>query len=449
MSRVRQVVLIAIGLELVVAVALVGWRLTRTAPPEVNLARLPPTTANAIRELQACVWSDFAAGWQELGEAYLAFGYFAEAEACLARAVERAPRQYTTLYAYANSLERMGRLAEANEQFAAAAKAGVGRQAQTCQSRIGRNCLRLDDVRGAEAAFSKALTLPAARAEHARLLVRTGRAAEAAPILNELREEHELDVRTEMIAVQADRELNRPRTAAAERAERALDRIRLQDYWAELQPIRARYGLAAAMGQAQQLDRANRHAESAALFDRAAAEASWDYVEHLIPTGARLDMMAHRTKEGLEKLDQLATRMDIPPATKLIWGSLLAETNQLQRAIEVWSQANASQPTADSHRALAEGLNARGDLEGERRERAAARLQLAIDSYRANELGTALSELEAITNEQSQEPRAWYYLGVVWSAMDRPDRAHAAFSRCLSLDPLHGRARYWRDLLAE
>jgi len=450
-TRGRRKLWIAIGLELLAAMALIGWRLTRSAPPEANLSRLPTTTATELRVLQARVWSDSAARWQELGEAYLAFGYFAEAEPCLRLAVERSPEQSTAVFAHACSLERLGRLAEANEQFAKAATLDHGRQAQTCHSRIARNCLRLDDVPNAEAAIAKAPALLAARVERARLLVRTGRARDALPILNGLREDNELEVRTEMIAVQAFRELGRPRDAAtaAERAERAVDRFRVADHGAQLQPIRARYGLAAVMSRAEQLDRAGRPAEAAAQFDRALANASWDVLEPWIATAARLDMMALRYEAALEKLDRLATRMDVSPPARLIWGAVLAETDQLDRAIEQWRQASAAQPTAQLHRALAQGLLARGNSDEARRERSTARLQQAIDYYHANDLANALSELEATRSELPDEPRMWYYLGVVFAAMDQPVRAHNAFSRCLTLDPLYGRARYRVTLLAD
>lgn len=443
MRRTRQMLSIVIGLELLVVLALVGWRLSRSAPPEVNLSRLPASTANALQTLRDKVWSDSAARWRELGEAFLAFGYCAEAEPCLRLAAVRSPRQFDTIFMHACSLERLGRFTEANEQFEAAAKFGLGREVQTCQSHIGRNSLRLDDIPRAEAAFARSLDLPAAQVERARMRVRTGLPQEALSILTRLRAKHDLDVRTEMIAVQTFRDLQRPQDAAdaAERAERAQDRYRVANPLELLEPIRARYGLNAELSLGERLGRAGLHSQAAAVFDRALSEASWDFLELIIPTGAQLDMINQRPEAALAKLDRLSTRMDVLPEARLIWGNILAETSHPDRAMEQWSRAVAAQPSAQLHLALANGLLARGDEAGAGREQSAARLQQAIDKYHANELDVALSELNALRSEMPENPRFFYYLGIVSSALGQKEPAIKAFARCLSLDPLHGRAK--------
>jgi tetratricopeptide (TPR) repeat protein len=433
-------------LELLVVFVTVAWRMSRPSPPEVNLSRLPPSTADAVRSLQAAVWTDTAAGWQELGEAYLGFGYFSEAEVCLRRAAQQAPLQYTPVFEHAYSLERMGRLTEANEQFAAAARVATGREAQACYFRIARNALRLDDVAAAESAFAKAPTLPVARCARARFLIRTGRAAEALPILTQLREEIGLDIHTEMATARACRELNLPReeALAVQRAERARRRFEMTDHSTRLDAIRMRYGLSAEL-----LTLSRRPAEAASGLDRFFADVPFDFMENLFSTGVRLDLMAKRPQAALERLDQLATRMDLPPELKRLRGIALAEAGQHDRAIEQWTQVNELQPSAETHRALAELLAHRGEPAREREERAKAQLQQAVDAYHADDLKAALTELEALQSISPDDPRLWYYLGLTRSALDGGDDARQAFSRCLELNPRHGRARQQQRVLLE
>lgn len=443
MSVLRRTLLLLIGVELLAGAGLAGWRLTRSPPPELNLSRLPPSTASALRSLQEQVWSDQGEAWQELGEACLAFGYCAEAEVCLRQAVARLPRQFTAVFMHACSLERLSRLEAANRQFEAAVLLTGKQQSQVCRSHIGRNCLRLGDLSAAEAALAACPDLPAAQVERARLLVRTGRAEEALAILEPLRQTPSLDVRTEMVAVQVFRELGRSEEAAraAERADRAVSQSRIANPLDVLEPIRARYGLNAALSRGAEFDRVNDTLAAAAVFEEVFQNTPLEFLEMVVPTGARLDLYNHQPEAALAKYEALSQRMDVHPDVRLIWGSALLETGQGEQALEQWRRALAAQPTAMLHRTLAEALQARGDAEAARREQSAARLQQAVDRYRSNQLAVALRELNDLSRELPGNARVFLYRGLVRLSLGEAASADEDFRRCIEIDPLNGKAR--------
>jgi tetratricopeptide (TPR) repeat protein len=450
MTRTTRLLTIVLAVEVVGIVAAVGWRMSRPLPPTVNLSRLPPATAADIERLQRAVWTDRVAAWQELGEAYLAFGYFAEAESCLRYAVRRSSQQYAAVFAHACSLERLGRLGEANEQFAAAATLTAGEQSQTCHLRRARNLLRLDEVGEAEAEFLKAPGLPAAKCAQARLLIRTDRIAEALPILEQLREQIKLDVLTEMAVTQAEERLNHPEAVlrAAERADRAEQHYLFTDHWALLQPIRNRYGLTAAPGRIDVLSQAGRHAEAADEFDRVFATTPDDFLENMVPIAVRLDLVARRPAAALKKLDWLASRMDLSPALRHLRGAALAEQGQLQLAVDEWTKANQLQPRSNTHVTLQEIFTAGGLGDKSQQEQTAAHLQRGLEAYQANRLDLALTEFQAICTPTSTDPRPWYHLGVTLFALGQTEDARQAFTQCLTLNSDYGRAKPYLALPA-
>jgi tetratricopeptide (TPR) repeat protein len=311
------------------------------------------------------------------------------------------------------------------------------------RSHLGRNCLRLGDPAGARRALAACPDLPGAQVEQARLLARTGQAAAALPILKPLREGQSLDVRTEMVAVQVFRELGRPVEAAraAERADRAVSRYRIANPLEILEPIRARYGLNAALSRGAQLDRANDTVAASQVFEQVSESTPLECLEMVLQTGARMDVQNHHPEEALKKYAALSRRMDVHPDVRLVWGRALAEAGESDLALEQWRRAVAAQPTSLLHEALSQALAARGDAEAARKERAAARLQQAIDQYRSNQLPLALRELDALSRERPDNARLFFYRGLVYSAMGWSTSAEDDFRRSLELDPFNGKAR--------
>src|SRR5690606_31826274 len=151
----------------------------------INDARLDKATAGDLRNLRQQAGTS-AESWRELGEAYLAYGYFPEAEATLRHASQRQPDSFATLYAWAYALQRLGRLEEAVEVFREALDVARDEMVSACWYHIGRCQLRREDAPAAAQAFARAPGFAPARYQHAKILLRSGRVHESIEILEML-----------------------------------------------------------------------------------------------------------------------------------------------------------------------------------------------------------------------------------------------------------------------
>lgn len=442
-SRIRGALIALVTLEFLLGTSAILWRMSRPAPPAVNLLRLPASTAADLQRLQESVATDRPAAWTELGEAYLAYGFFPQAEACLKRAATQNPHNYAAVYGHAYSLDRLCRLPEADATFQAAAAIAAGETAANCWFHIGMNHLRSDDPRQAEEAFARAGNryAPAVYAL-ARLHVRSGDSKGALGLIEKLRNEVPFDIATEMLAVQAHRELQNPveMTRAAERAERSQRQLQLNDYWEYLQAIRSRYGLMARYDAVQPLMKKGRMLLAAQSFRAALDGDAPEYTEGMLERGAHLSFRAGNPEAAFELLNRIRERSSLPPPARHLFGDVLAALGRTAEAIQMWESANRLLPDPLSYRSLS-STHAQGGLAAQaERERALAALFKGIELYRANDLQLAVKELELARQVLTEDARAEFYLGETYLGMSQVERARAAWQRSVELDPDHGRA---------
>jgi tetratricopeptide (TPR) repeat protein len=439
----RRVLIVVLTLEFALGAVAIGWRLTRPAFPEANLDRLPVSTAADIRRLQQQVRTDRPAAWTKLGQAYLAYGYFPQAEACLKRAATLSPRDFVAVYGQAYSLDRMGKLTEAEARFRDAAELTRDEQAANCWYHIGICRLRRDDPQQAERAFLRAEDryAPAVHAR-AKLLIRAGNSSEALELIDVLRIHVPLDIQTEMLAVQAWRELGDAAelSRAAERAERSQLQLQLTDHWEFLYPIRSQYGLMAELAHGRALAEQGQLSEAARLHATLLAKERPDDTEEMLERAAHLHLRAGQVNEAIEILLRLQKRMSLPPSAMHLLGDLLNSTQRIEDAIAMWESANRLRPDSRSYRLLSAAHRQMKDESQAERNLGHAALASGMDAYRANQLPVALEELQNARQILTDDARPLFYLGETYRALGENDKARAAFEECLKLDPDHGRA---------
>src|SRR2546423_9511876 len=182
-----------IALELVGAGAL--WRSRRrpSRPPPVawDKCMIDDATARAIRETEERLQPRDPASWMELAATYRAFGLFPHAEHCYRQADKLSPIDRSYLYYWAECFDLMGDTAQASRLYRQIIKEGLSsplgaRTAQYCWLNIGQDCLRAEEEGAAIDALRQAPDLPKAKFLLARVLIRSGRAAEATLLLDEL-----------------------------------------------------------------------------------------------------------------------------------------------------------------------------------------------------------------------------------------------------------------------
>ena len=164
----------------------------RPRPARIDMEALDRATASEMQRLWQTAFDDGGGdNWQRLAECFAVYGYFPEAlETCRgARSKLGAGdrlQPWRSLYWEGLILDRLGRSRKAVEVFGESLKVAPPAQRPILWHLVGRNRMRLEEVREAEIAFARAGDLQVARYERARLMVRTDRPREAIPILDKL-----------------------------------------------------------------------------------------------------------------------------------------------------------------------------------------------------------------------------------------------------------------------
>jgi len=440
--RIPWLFLLVIAIELLAGISALVFKSAPPQVPEVNLSRLPDSTAAAIQQLQRQAETGTAAAWQELGEAYLAYGYFPAAEASLRYAVTLAPQSFSTVYAHAYSLDRLCRLPEAEAQLTAAAMLTGGRPEGNCWYHIGLSHLRREDAEQAERGFRRARDYPPAVHARARLMIRNGQSAGALPLLESLRTELPLDIQTEMLAVQASREQGEliALVQAAERAERSQQRLSLSDHWEYLQPIRNRYGMMARFARSMSLMSEGKGGQAADEYRALLDSEGPEYTDGMFEQGARLLLLAGQSDQALTILTRFQSRLSLSPGARHLLGDALANRHRIDEAIAQWESGNRLRPDDLVYQSLATVHRQQGEGGRADTELGLAALYGGVAAYRANSLSTAREELAKASRIFPKDPRPWFYLAEIELASLQIEKACALYQCCLEIDPNHGRA---------
>ncbi len=437
-------------IELVGALGVVVWRVSRPAAPIPEMSRLDDQTAAALRDLAADVWRDTALKWRELGEAYMAFGYFPEAELCLSRAAKKDPTDARALVDWGMCLERMGRMQEAIERFQQAAPLAEEALARTCWYHVGRNRLRLERPQEAEQAFEYAGELIPALYQRGKLMVRSGRPKEALAVARLILQIMPRDLWAMFLAYRAELEMQHEIEAAEweDRLRRSTREVNLDDYMDFFNPIRNQYGLVKRLGE---LDKAVKQEDwprvaelGRSLLDALPRSFHW----RLVPVTAKAELHHGRADAAISLLEPfIADGVDSPEPLETLAAALF-EAGQTRRAVEFWQQALRLKPTIAAHEGLAQAYEKLGETALAQRHRGLAAFRSGLETFRNDQLTEALPPLQKAAELLPDHAGPWLYLGEIHRALGDSAKAAEAYRKCLSLAPGTGRAHRGLKLLA-
>jgi tetratricopeptide (TPR) repeat protein len=441
MSRARWLLVGLLVAELVGGGFAAARRMNRVTPPVPDLADVDPVSAGEFRALiDHC---HTAADWAKLGEAYLANGFFPEGEACLRQACQLDPESAETLFKHAFALERIGRIDEANDRYAAAIAHHHPRSAD-CWYYTGRNHLRLERGGPAAEAFERAGTLPGARFDRGVAIAGGGRRgdadAEAARLASEFANAYEpVSLRYRLAIARNDH------TAAAMLADQFARRPRPlpTPFDTETDWI---FGLANGFGRAGLFRDAGRDAQEgrfSAAEDklRGALASRWE--PEIADRLAEVAFVLGKREETARVLTEAVDRGG--PTYEWLWRLGQAEDalGRPQRALELWQRAErlVSGPRGKE---LLEDLAGAYERAGQpdRAKPLAARAQLAagLEALLAGRLDDAVKALTRAGEIDAKLAHAWFALGEAHRLAGRAQEARAAYDHCLKLDSDHGRA---------
>jgi tetratricopeptide (TPR) repeat protein len=441
-TRAQRILAALLLAELVGAGILLGARSRRPRPPVPDLSRLETSTAQELRRL-AEQTPDAADEWRVLAEAYLAYGFFPEAERCFDRAIELDPASLPSLTGRAICLERMGRTGEAIAQLERLMGLADPKTATWARTHIGMDFLRQEQAAEADRAFGEASGHPPAAYQRARLRLRSGRAREALGQADELLAGAPGEIRLLQLRARTQEALGDAAGAAESRRrlERARARLVVHDINDLLDPIRARYGYWRQEDEIHGLVRAERWAEAVERTREVLRDHQPWAVARLLGLAATLELDRGNADRALALLeDHFAWASPSPKALELRGDALLAR-GRAEEGIATWERAARMLSGADVHAKLARAYERRGDAAAARRHRAAAARDAGIAAYRRDELPRARAALAESVEIEPQDADAWFWLSEVHQAEGDAARAREAAERCLLIDPEHPRAR--------
>ncbi|MFN0050966.1 MAG: tetratricopeptide repeat protein [Planctomycetales bacterium] len=452
MKRWQTLLRLIIGLELVGAAVAVGWRLSSTSvlPPPVADSE-DATTGRELLALPHAYLIDSGDKWRTLGETYLVFGYFAKADACLAKGAAAQPESAEIALTRGMCLERLGKLDEAANWFRNAADLGTREVAPLAWYHLGRNFLRQERPDEAAAAFEAAGDLyPGSVYQRAKLLVRSGHAAEAEPLLEQLSEQYDNDLRILQLRARAADQTGREDLAVELRAALNLASARLQvDDTDDFQkPIRERFGLPREIARAERLREAGNARGGAQRLARLVDDDPlWEqtYLYLLQDAAFALLRVENSTSDEIAQARRLLERQIQEQGfpTALAWellGDVERRSGHVEQARDAWSHAERMLPGASVLLKLAEVEQDQGEVETARRHRAQAAQYAGMELLRQGQLDQAVARFREGVAQDANLPDLWYYAGEGERFLGNTTQAEAAYRRALKLNPDHGRA---------
>lgn len=441
----RLLVLLLVA-EVVGSAWLLGSRWLSPIPPAPDLTGLDDLTKSEVALLSRRAATGRAADWAQLGESYLAIGFFPAAEQCFRRSVELEPHSDQTLYELGFSLERMGRLPEAVSVLERAARSADAELAATCRYQIGRCWLRQERPRDAEAVFRQSIEYPASRYQLAKLLVRDGRPAEAMPLIDAGLREIPGEMKLLQLKAQACGLLGRTAEAdlLRDEVERSKAQLKLEYSLSFTGIFRARLGIGRMLAQEAQAektgDREQQHVATQAALRLIRQSELW-YFTKPFGNAARQALEQGQPERALVLLDEVESHNETTPEMLEVRGDALVLLGRNDEAWRVWQRASGMIPSPALHLKLAEMERIHANADGPKRHQSAAAELRGVAAYRDNNLDAAAAELQRAVELRPENVRAWYYLGEVHRVRGQLAAARAAYERCLSLDGHHHRAQ--------
>jgi tetratricopeptide (TPR) repeat protein len=444
-----RILLAIVIVEALVGAGLVGRRAWRTIPQLPNVELNDPLIMPELGRFAQAAEEGGVREWTQFGEALLGKGFYAHAELAFREALTREPDTPRVQFGLAFSLDRTGRIAESSREYRRVLELPVqSHDDQLTHSHalyaMGRNALRLEQEDLAHDLFRKNADFIPAIYQSAKLLVRSGRAEAALPMIEEVLEQVPLSMEFHHLHYRALKALGRNREAfrAAAMVERSAPLVSLNFNTDYVRPFDQMTGTSRMMKELAELADGANLAEfeeplvqirevigDAAILARDAVDEQLLYIVLRKQQPQRVfTLLAELRARGHENAQLLEAEGDT-------WKML----EEPEKAAERWQRALWLTPNRSLHRKLAEHHEEHHQSKREYHLGQAALME-GIAEYRRNRLSAALKPLLEATELIPREAAPWYYLGEMHFHLHDWEKARQAYRRCLELRPSHGRA---------
>ncbi|HBJ38009.1 MAG TPA: hypothetical protein DDZ51_25285 [Planctomycetaceae bacterium] len=443
-------------IELAVAAMFLASRTWRAVPVIPNQQLADPLIMPDLQQLAQAAALGTEGAWTQLGSGLVGKGFYAHAELAFREAVRQDRPTLPAQFGLAFSLDRMGRLSESDQEYARVATLPQTAPGDELTQYIalyaqGKNALRSEDQTSAIAFFRQNTNFTAAVYQHAKILVRSDRAEEALPLINEVLSILPYSLEFHFLRYRALKTLGRETEAfqAAAMVERSAHLVSLNYSTQYVTPLDRTTGAARLLGQLTEIAGNN----DLARFDQQLREIkrltddqpifALKVVDQQLLQAAIRKSDAQQARETIAKLRQRGMENEwILEAEGDIW----QREGEADKAAKAWQRALLLTPNVSLHRKLAAYY---GDDHPQDRDYHLGHAALldGIAAYRKNQLAAALQPLRLATELLADQPTPWYYIGEMHFHLGQNRQAIGAYQKCIALAPNHSRALAKLDYL--
>ena len=450
MHRLQRLLLFIIAGELLVCGFYALQRLSQHQPVLPVMAFDDPFLKADFAALAESARRGDSSDWQLFGEGLLGQGFYGEAELAFLRALELDPRNGTAQFGLAFCVDRTGRVEESTREYLRAAEmtqslpAPIGSR-EHCLYQVGRNSLRREQLQPAEKIFQGILAFTPAAYQHSKLLIRSGRSAEALPEIDKVLEKSPRSLKFNSLRLRALEDLGRQSEIAdsAGQLERSQYEFPIDLSSNFVEPLSQRLGINREVEACKQLLAsgdmdavARKLNELLVLLEPTTHPQKYLLRKSLI----EVEFQRQDADQMLASIAQLQEAGVSDADLLQMEGAAYSLRGDKQRAVELWLRAVQRSPNVPLHQILARHYDDLGDTPSRDQHLGQAALLMTKIYDWSNQLEAAqrsVSEAQTLLPENDQ---VWFYSAEIKQALGHPAEAQADYRRCVELNPGHGRA---------
>ena len=410
-------------------------------------------TAGAFEAVRKKALEGGSADWRLLAEAYLGSGHYLEAEQCFRQVVHLDATDIQAEYGRGFCLERMGQTSAAIEVFKNTAARADQQLRSTCLYQIGRCYLREENSEEAEATFRQIREQSPAAYQLAKLLIRSDRAAEAWPILEEQIVAQPNSLKLTQLQMRAAQQLGNAQLAEElrDQEDRSEYKLNLEYSQSFISLFASRYGLSRILSKAMQLKQEGSLSQRLSMLDRALnivrKNELWQYRSVYIAL-AYVNLGLGNTDRAAQLIAEIRAHTHDDVDLRDLEALVCAANGDEESAYRIWLAAAELNPSAFLYQRLAD-TNHQIPNELRQSYQGQQAFHEGIDALRNNQPAVSQNLLEGAAKLLPENERIWFYLGEAFRVQNNSEKAMAAFTECLRINPEHWRAKRQLQRLIE
>ncbi len=438
---------------------LVAKRLARPMPVLPEEQYIDSLVMKEYRELAQAAVTGFAPEWIRLGQAYLGQGMYPYAEVCFHEAARQDPSNAVAQSSYAFCLERTGRMEASTQEYEKLKQMKADTSVPFTNRRhylyaIGRNYLRLEKPAEAEKVFQENVDFQPADFQRAKLMVRSGRAADALSIIQRNLIESPNSLYFGFLKYQAMEALGRSMEAkqAADQVERAMYVIPLNFNTEFIMPYSKRIGISKEIEDYNQMLDRDDMDHLAKKLDEVLdlmGDRRTPQFKATVMRMVEVEFQRKNTERMLVLLKKLNDFGIEEPDTIQFKGGVYLLKGDLQKAEGYLLRVAEMSPTIEIHQTLANIYAKRNDVAKRDYHQGKAALLTAMMSFRNDNLEYAGKAIQEALDKNQDDPQAWFYYAEINRLQGNGPAAKTGYEKCLALNPNHGRAIRELELLTQ